>query len=95
MEKFVLDGIITTNWDDTAERVLPQFTSYIGQEQLIFSSTYSVGEIYKIHGSYRDPKSLVLTEDDYDDFSKKNPYLAAKLITIFIEHPVVSWLFYI
>lgn len=56
---------------------------------MIFSSTYSVGEIYKIHGSYREPKSLVLTEDDYDNFSKKYPYLAAKLITIFIEHPVV------
>lgn len=89
LEKLSIDGIITTNWDDTAERLFPQFTPYIGQEQLIFSSTYSVGEIYKIHGSYRDPKSLVLTEDDYDDFSKKNPYLAAKLITIFIEHPVV------
>lgn len=89
LEKLSIDGIITTNWDDTAERLFPQFTPYIGQEQLIFSSTYSVGEIYKIHGSYREPKSLVLTEDDYDDFSKKYPYLAAKLITIFIEHPVV------
>ena len=89
LEKLSIDGIITTNWDDTAERLFPQFTPYIGQEQLIFSSTYSVGEIYKIHGSYREPKSLVLTEDDYDNFSKKYPYLAAKLITIFIEHPVV------
>ena len=53
LEKLSIDGIITTNWDDTAERLFPQFTPYIGQEQLIFSSTYSVGEIYKIHGSYR------------------------------------------
>lgn len=89
LERLSIDGIITTNWDDTAERLFPEFTPYIGQEQLIFSSTYSIGEIYKIHGSYRDPKSLVLTENDYADFSKKNPYLAAKLITIFIEHPVV------
>lgn len=89
LEKLSIDGIITTNWDDTAERIFPRFTTYIGQEQLIFSSIYSVGEIYKIHGSYRDPKSLVLTENDYADFSKKNPYLAAKLITIFIEHPII------
>lgn len=89
LERLCIDGIITTNWDDTAERLFPKFTPYVGQEQLIFSSTYSVGEIYKIHGSYKIPQSLILTENDYDGFSKKNPYLAAKLITIFIEHPIV------
>ena len=89
LERLCIDGIITTNWDDTAERLFPKFTPYVGQEQLIFSSTYSVGEIYKIHGSYKIPQSLILTEHDYDGFSKKNPYLAAKLITIFIEHPIV------
>lgn len=89
LERLCIDGIITTNWDDTAERLFPKFTPYVGQEQLIFSSTYSVGEIYKIHGSYKNPQSLILTENDYDGFSKKNPYLAAKLITIFIEHPIV------
>lgn len=89
LERLCIDGIITTNWDDTAERLFPKFTPYVGQEQLIFSSTYSVGEIYKIHGSYKIPQSLILTENDYEGFSKKNPYLAAKLITIFIEHPIV------
>lgn len=89
LERLCIDGIITTNWDDTAERLFPRFTSYIGQEQLIFSSTYSVGEIYKIHGSLRQPQSLILTKDDYDGFNKKNPYLAAKLMTIFIEHPII------
>lgn len=89
LERLCIDGIITTNWDDTAERLFPKFTSYIGQEQLIFSSTYSVGEIYKIHGSFEKPQSMILTEQDYEGFDKKNPYLAAKLITIFIEHPIV------
>lgn len=56
---------------------------------MIFSSTYSVGEIYKIHGSFEKPQSMILTEQDYEGFDKKNPYLAAKLITIFIEHPIV------
>ena len=89
LERLCIDGIITTNWDDTAERLFPKFSTYVGQEQLLFSSTFSIGEIYKIHGSFIDPQSMVLTKEDYEGFSRKNPYLAAKLITIFIEHPVV------
>ena len=49
----------------------------------------SVGEIYKIHGCAMKPNSLVLTSDDYNDYENRNPYLAAKLLTLFIENPVI------
>lgn len=89
LQNLCIDGIITTNWDDTAERMFPKFTPYIGQQELIFAPTFSIGEIYKIHGCMREPSSMVLTESDYDCYNEKNAYLAAKLITIFIEHPIV------
>ena len=89
LKKINIDGIITTNWDNTAEQLFPQYTKYIGQKQLITSSSFNVGEIYKIHGCFSAPESLIVTQEDYDDFNRRNAYLAAKLITIFVEHPIV------
>lgn len=89
LKRINIDGIITTNWDGLLERIFPEHEVYIGQEDLLFSKTQSVGEIYKIHGCASNHDSLVLTTDDYNNFHKLNPYLAAKLITIFVEHPVI------
>lgn len=90
LSKLSIDGVITTNWDDFCERQFPKFNRYVGQKELLFSkSIVNIGEIYKIHGCMREPESLVLTHEDYTDFNKRNAYLAAKLITIFIEHPIV------
>lgn len=88
-KKINIDGVITTNWDLLLESLFPDFTRFVGQEELIFSEIYSVGELYKIHGCVSNPESLTLTDADYSEFHDRNAYLAAKLLTIFVEHPIV------
>lgn len=82
-------GIITTNYDQLTENIFEGFKTYIGQEELIFSNIYETGEIYKIHGCCSTPDSIVITEKDYENFIKKSDYLTAKLLTIFLEHPII------
>jgi hypothetical protein len=82
-------GVITTNFDGFLEHLFPDHVSYIGQDQLLFNQSYGVGEIYKIHGCVSQPSSLVLTESDYVSYKKRNAYLSAKLMTIFLEHPII------
>ena len=89
LSKANIDGIITTNWDLLTESLFPDYKVYIGQEQLLVSTPQNICEIYKIHGCCTNPNSLVLTKQDYDKFHENNPYLAAKLVTIFVENPVI------
>ena len=89
LAKRSISGIITTNYDTLLETLFPNFDTYIGQEELLFSNITGIGEIYKIHGSITDAKSLVLTSKDYENFEKKASYLIAKLLTIFLEYPII------
>lgn len=89
LKSSVIDGIITTNWDDFTSSLLDDFEVFVGQYQLLFSDNTSIGEIYKIHGSISLAESIVVTKEDYVTFHKKNQFLAAKLFTIFAEHPVI------
>ncbi len=82
-------GIITTNYDTCLERVFKDFDVMIGQEKMLLSNVNSIFEIYKIHGSISDPNSIVFTKEDYDYFDKKLKYLSSKLLTIFVEHPII------
>lgn len=84
-----ISGIITTNYDTLLENETDNFKRYVGQEELIFSPIQGYGEIYKIHGSVTDPASIVITTEDYDEFNKRASYLAAKLLTIFMENPII------
>ncbi|GEP93653.1 SIR2 family protein [Chitinophaga terrae (ex Kim and Jung 2007)] len=88
LSRAVVDGIITTNWDMFLNKVFHDYKVYVGQQELLFSESFSVGEIFKIHGSIDKPSSIVVNEEDYKNFNSKYAYLAAKLLTIFVEHPV-------
>ena len=84
-----ISGVITTNYDSFLEDHFFGFSKYIGQSQLIFSAIQGVAEIYKIHGSLEQPDSIVINEKDYVLFEEKCAYLAAKLMTIFMEYPII------
>lgn len=83
-----ISGIITTNYDPFLESIF-KFTSYASQDDLIFSATYNIGEIYKIHGCCKKPETVMINSKDYAEFSRKNKYLASKLLTIFVENPII------
>ncbi len=82
-------GVITTNYDSFIESYFQGYTKYVGQKQLIFSAIQGIAEIFKIHGSVEDPGSLVINEQDYLEFDHNSTYLAAKLMTIFMEYPII------
>ena len=83
-----ISGFITTNYDCFLEN-LTNFRTFVGQDELIFSSLQNIGEIYKIHGSIENPETIVIDSNDYENFNNKCSYLAAKLMTIFVEYPII------
>jgi hypothetical protein len=63
-------SIITTNYDSLLEVIFPDYSPIIGQ-QVLHKNYTSIGEIFKIHGSSTDYRSIVINDDDYDEFLRK------------------------
>lgn len=89
MSKKNISSIITTNYDTLLEYLVNDYKVFVGQEELIFSNLQGIAEIYKIHGCCTKPESIVIDEKDYKKFAEKGKYLAAKIMTLFMEHPVI------
>lgn len=84
-----LSGVITTNYDSFFEDTFEGYKTFVGQDELVFSQLQGIAEIYKIHGSIQAPESIVINKADYQKFHDKGKYLAAKLMTIFMEYPII------
>lgn len=81
-------AIITTNYDDILEGIFPDYDVVVGND-VFNKSQIAIGEIFKIHGCIKKPESLIFNESDYEKFSQTHYYISAKLLTYFIEHPLI------
>lgn len=82
-------GIITTNYDNILEQLFKDFNVISGQDDILISNVNNIFNIFKIYGSVEYPNSIVITENDYDNFKSQFKYLSAKFLNIFIEHPII------
>ena len=89
ISKINIAGVITTNYDTFFETIFEGYKTFVGQDELVFSQLQGVAEIYKIHGSADKAESIIINHEDYHLFKEKRKYLAAKLMTIFMEYPIV------
>lgn len=96
IEKFRLlknkiSAIITTNYDCFLEEQVfkNDYQVFCHQNELFSSDSYNIAEIYKIHGSIRDAKSIVITEQDYSTFNDSRKLIIAKMLTLFAESPII------
>lgn len=83
-------AIITTNYDELLEKTFgKKYNVCIGQDIIWSRADNNSKTIYKIHGSVSKPSSIVITQEDYDNFMASSKYLYAKLMTLFWENPIV------
>ncbi|HDX6499500.1 TPA: SIR2 family protein, partial [Escherichia coli] len=80
-------AIITTNYDDLLEKIFDNYQPIVGHNVVTVNYT-TYGEIMKIHGSSKEPESIIITNEDYVEFYKRKKYISAKLLTYFVEHPL-------
>ena len=81
-------AIVTTNYDEVIEPMFSDYERVISQ-QILRKPFLAIGEIFKIHGCISQPNTIVINEADYQRFEEDHKYLSAKLLTYFIEHPLV------
>lgn len=86
--------ILTTNYDEVVENAYNSIVSsnpidtYVGQEGFLRENV-GYAELYKIHGSIRNPSSIVITNDDYKLFKKNSILISAKIISSLINSPII------
>jgi hypothetical protein len=77
------DMVVTTNFDFLLEKAYARqrrpCVPLIGESQLSMQREPEATYLLKFHGDVNHPEQLVVTEDDYDGFVRRNPLLATFL----------------
>ncbi len=85
-----IGAVVTTNYDKFLEKeIFNNFDIFIEQTQYYMTECTGIGEIYKIHGSVESPNSIIFTTEDYENFRKNLKVVAAKLLNLALEYPII------
>ncbi|CAG9609139.1 SIR2 family protein [Pseudoneobacillus rhizosphaerae] len=89
LKKLQPHAIITTNYDKLLEGIFPEHQVIVGQQVVKSKDATKIGRILKIHGCMEKPNEIIISNEDYKSFEKKQKYLTAKILTYFMEHPII------
>lgn len=87
--KITPHAVITTNYDLLMEQFFPQHNPIIGHQVIRARESTNYGHLLKIHGCVTKPTEIVVSSEDYNTFMEKQKYLIAKLLTYFMEYPII------
>lgn len=85
--------IMTTNYDSFIEDTYNlnnnnKINVYNGETGMFISST-GYAELYKLHGSYQESNSIIITKEDYQKFNKSSISISLKIITLLFNSPII------
>ena len=81
--------IVTTNYDDFIEKQLNNAIKIRIGNQGLFESAGDLNELYKIHGSVKDPNSIMITSADYEKMKRTSAIVNAKILSLLTESPIL------
>ncbi len=81
--------IVTTNYDDFIERELNNAIKVRVGNQGLFEPAGDLNELYKIHGSIKNPDSIVITSKDYEGLERTSAIVNAKILSLLTESPIL------
>ncbi|MDR1405537.1 MAG: SIR2 family protein [Candidatus Methanoplasma sp.] len=82
--------VITTNYDMFLEKhVFTDYRVYSRVSDYYYSDSEGIGEIYKIHGTLSEPRTMILGQRDYEEFRKNSKIVSAKILSALCDYPMV------
>ncbi len=82
--------VLTTNFDFLLEKAYEAssraYLPVVGEDLLPFGLIDGVTRIIKMHGDLHHPSNLVLTEDDYDNFSQRHREMVLTVYNLLVSH---------